>query len=101
MIPDQKNLTRPGLHPEIKHGHAGGIDQPFIPPVKDSFHIMFFAAPHERDRFLGRLVLVGSQNFDYLELHFPVTTRVTTILLLCLDFFNGTRGTREIIDVVR
>jgi hypothetical protein len=76
MIPDHKKLTRLGLHPEIEHGHAGGINSPFVPPVDDLFDMALFAAPYERDRFLRTPVFVASQNFDFLEFHLPALSTV-------------------------
>ena len=36
VIPDQEKLTRPGLHPEVEHGHSSGINSPFIPLCRQS-----------------------------------------------------------------
>jgi hypothetical protein len=69
MVPDQKNITGSGLHTEIKHWHAGGINPAFIPLVENRFDLMFFAAPNERDWPLSLPVFVTGQNFDVLKFH--------------------------------
>jgi hypothetical protein len=71
MIPEQENLTRPGLHPEIEYGHAGGINSPFIPPVDNLVDMAIFAAPYKRNRFLRSLIFVASGNRDAFEFHLP------------------------------
>jgi hypothetical protein len=75
MAPDQKNLTGPGFHSEIKHGHAGRINSPFIPPVDHLLDVMLFAAPYKRDWFLRSFVLVAGRNLDSFEFHFPPCSR--------------------------
>ncbi len=77
MVPDQEKFTRVSLNPEIEHGHAGGINSPFIPPVDNLFDIVVLAAPYERDRFLRSPILVAGRNFDCLEFHGPAVSPVS------------------------
>jgi hypothetical protein len=70
MIPDQKNLTRAGFHPEIEHGHSGGINSAFIPSVDNLLDLALLAAPYKKDRFLRSLVLVAGRDLDAFEFHF-------------------------------
>jgi hypothetical protein len=89
MIPDQKNLTRPGSYTEIEHRQPGGINTPFIPPVENLFYLMLFTAPYKRNRFLRSLIFVAGQNLYALKLHFTAPFAVA-ILLLSPVFFNQT-----------
>jgi hypothetical protein len=86
MIPDQENLTRPGFHPEIEHGHSGGINSAFIPSVDNLLDVAFFAAPYKKDRFLRSLVLVAGRNLDAFEFHFPPRSRFQDTTSLAFFF---------------
>ncbi len=100
VIPNQKNLTRPGFHPEIEHGHSGGINTAFIPSVDDLLDVVLFAAPYKKDRFLRSLVLVAGRDLDAFEFHFPPRSRFQD-KLRWLFFFNEThmKGKVDIIKI--
>jgi hypothetical protein len=66
-----------GFHLEIAKRHAPGIQETFVPSVKDKRNLKSLLAPFKTERFLGFAVFVPSEYGDLLKLH-TVNSQIPT-----------------------